>query len=68
MSNPLIKSVVLADPSQRVPWPGVKGRYLPPDEAFDVPVMHPVWAEMLRDKTLLPAPSASAAKPTKPKS
>lgn len=68
MSNPLIKSVILADPSQRVPWPGVPGRLLPPDEPFDAPILHPVWAEMLRDGTLVDAPAALPDKPAKPKS
>lgn len=56
MSNPQMRSVVLADPTQRVPWPGVPGRYLPQDEAFEVSILNPVFATLLADKTLVAAP------------
>ncbi|AZO77717.1 MULTISPECIES: hypothetical protein [unclassified Bosea (in: a-proteobacteria)] len=62
MTNPQMRTVVLADPTQRVPWPGVRGRYLPQDEAFDVSILNPVFATMLADKTLIPPPAKPAGK------
>jgi hypothetical protein len=57
MSNQQMRSVVLADKSQRVPWPGVPGRLLPQgDEPFEVSILNPVFATMLADKTLIPPP------------
>lgn len=67
MSNPQMRSVVLADPTQRVPWPGVPGRYLPQDEAFDISILNPVFATMLADRTLIapPTPAEPAPPPAK---
>lgn len=66
MTNPQMRSVVLADPAQRVPWPGVPGRILPQDEAFEVSILNPVFATMLADKTLVPPPPAVEAPQAKP--
>lgn len=59
MSNPQMRSVVLADPTQRVPWPGVAGRFLP-SEPFEVSILNPVFATLLADKTLVAAPPVEA--------
>jgi hypothetical protein len=56
MTNPQMRSVVLADATQRVPWPGVPGRTLPQGEPFEVSILNPVFATMLADKTLIPPP------------
>ena len=66
MSNPQMRSVVLADPTQRVPWPGVPGRYLPQDESFEVSILNPVFATLLADRTLIAAPPAPEPPPAKP--
>lgn len=53
----LIKSVVLADPSQTVPRPGVPGAILPQGEPFDISVIDPFFAALLGDGTLIAAPA-----------
>jgi len=65
MTNPQMRSVVLADPTQCVPWPGVPGRILPQGEPFEVSILNPVFATMLADKTLIPPPPVSEP-PAKP--
>lgn len=65
MSNQQLRTVVLADASQCVPWPGVPGRILPQDEPFEVSILNPVFATMLADKTLVP-PRPAADPPAKP--
>lgn len=65
MSNQQLRTVVLADATQCVPWPGVPGRILPQDEPFEVSILNPVFATMLADKTLVAAPPA-ADPPAKP--
>lgn len=61
--NQQLRSVVLADPSQHVPWPGSPGRLLPQREPFTISILNPVFATLLADGTLLPAPAAEPAKP-----
>lgn len=58
----LSKTVVLADPTQRVPWPGVPGRIITGDETITVSVIDPFWAALIADGTLIAAP----AKKSKP--
>lgn len=62
MSNPQMRTVILADPTQSVPWPGVPGRLLP-TEPFEVSILNPVFATMLADKTLVAAPPLEAPEP-----
>jgi hypothetical protein len=64
----LIKTVILADPKARVPWPGVPGKIIP-TEPFTVSVVDPFWSGLLADKTLIEprAEPAPPAKETKPK-
>lgn len=62
MSNPQIRSVALADAEQRVPWPGVRGRFLPQGEAFEISILDPFFAALLADGTLV----AAKAQPVKP--
>lgn len=62
MTNPQLRSVILADQDQRVPWPGRNGAFLPQDGAFEVSILDPFMAALLGDKTLIAAPPA-AAKP-----
>lgn len=65
MSNPLIKTVILADPKATVPWPGVPGRLLPA-EPFTVSVIDPFFAALIADGSLIEPPPEKPA--TKPKS
>ncbi|TCR69694.1 hypothetical protein [Bosea sp. BK604] len=67
----LIKTVKLADPAARVPWPGVPGRLIP-SELFTVSVVDPFWSGLVADKTLIEVPSepetpSESEKPGKPK-
>lgn len=62
----LMKTVVLADPAARVPWPGSPGRELPV-EPFDVPVIDPFFAALIADGSLVDPP-ADPPNPPKPKS
>ncbi|CAN7316599.1 hypothetical protein LJR009_001597 [Bosea sp. LjRoot9] len=64
----LIKTVILADPEARVPWPGVPGRLLPA-EPFDVSIVDAFFSALIADKTLIepPAEPAPPAKETKTK-
>lgn len=65
MSNPQLRSVILADPSHVVPWPGVNGRFLPANEPFEISILDPFWAALLADRTLVaaPPPAKSTGKP-----
>lgn len=58
----LMKTVVLADPAARVPWPGSPGRLLPA-EPFEVSVIDPFFAGLLADRSLIDAPPADPAEP-----
>jgi hypothetical protein len=62
MSNQQLRSVVLADQTQHVPWPGSPGRILPQGEPFTISILNPVFAALLADGTLQPAPPAEPAK------
>lgn len=63
--NPLIRTVVLADPAATIPWPGVPGRMLPA-EPFTVSVIDPFFAALIADGSLVAPPAEKPA--TKPKS
>lgn len=56
MANPQLRSVILADKDQRVPWPGRNGAFLPQNCAFEVSILDPFMAALLVDKTLIAAP------------
>lgn len=62
----LIKTVKLADPEARVPWPGVRGRFVPP-EPFTVSTVDPFWSGLVADKTLIEVPAEPEKSPGKPK-
>lgn len=62
MANPQLRSVILADQKQRVPWPGRSGAFLPQGEAFEISILDPFMAALLADRTLIAAPP-KAAKP-----
>jgi hypothetical protein len=66
MSDPLKKTVILADAAARVPWPGVPGRLIP-QEPFEVSIIDPFWAALIADHTLID-PLTEAEKPVKSKS
>jgi hypothetical protein len=65
--NPLIRTVVLANPQAIVPWPGVPGRMLPA-EPFTVSVIDPFFAALIADRSLVSPPEPAAEKPAKTKS
>ncbi len=56
----LTKTVVLADPAARVPWPGVAGRLLPA-EPFAVSVLDPFFSALIADGSLIDAETTSSA-------
>ncbi len=58
----LIKTVILADPEARVPWPGVPGRELPA-VPFEVSIVDPFWSALIADKTLVDPPVVVAPEP-----
>lgn len=67
MANPQMRSVILADPEQRVPWPGRNGAFLPQEEPFEISILDPFMAALLVDKTLIAAPPPVAKPDGKPK-
>lgn len=67
MTNPQLRSVILADEEQRVPWPGRSGAFLPQGKAFEISILDPFMAALLADKTLLAAPPQAAKPDGKPK-
>lgn len=68
MTNPQMRSVILADATQRVPWPGVPGRLLPQTDPFEVSILDPFFAALIADGTLTAAPPVAARPGGKPKS
>lgn len=56
----LRKTVILADASARVPYPGVPGQFVG-TEAFEVSIIDPFWAALVADKTLIEPPPADPA-------
>lgn len=52
----MTKTVVLADPSARVPWPGSPGRLLPA-EPFEVSTVDPFFAALIADGSLIEPPA-----------
>lgn len=60
----LIKTVVLADPGQTVPWPGVPGRLIPADEPITVSTIDPYWSALVTDGTLVEVPAQKTAPET----
>lgn len=61
MANQQLRSVILADRTHRVPWPGRNGAELP-NVAFEISILDPFMAALLADRTLVAAPPP-AAKP-----
>lgn len=62
----LSKTVVLADPTQRVPWPGVPGRVVTGSDPIAVSVIEPFWASLIADGTLVDPPAPPVDAPAKP--
>lgn len=62
--NPLIRTVVLANPDATVPWPGVPGRLLPA-EPFTVSVIDPFFAALIADGSLIAPPAEKPVSKTK---
>ncbi len=52
----MLMRIRLADPKHRVPLPGQPGRFLAGDGSITVNSLHPLWAEMLRDGSIVAAP------------
>ncbi|KFC63980.1 hypothetical protein FG93_05490 [Bosea sp. LC85] len=52
----LRKTVILADASARVPFPGVPGQFVGL-EPFEVSIIDPFWAALVADKTLIEPPA-----------
>lgn len=46
----------LANPENRLPWPGVNGRFLTGTTVEDIDPYHPFWAACLRDGSVVAAP------------
>lgn len=53
--------IMLANPEHRVPLPGQPGRFLSGEEIITVNSLDPLWAEMLRDGSILAAPAEPPA-------
>lgn len=53
--------ITLADPEHRVPFPGQPGRFLTGNETLTVNSLDPLWAEMLRDGSVISVPDEEPA-------